>query len=122
MEWRELSRGGGDGVGWHGSDVVVVTVVWWRVEERVRESEYGERVDRAKRNTFGFGQNARRKTFPAAATWWWPECWPEKITGDGGNWVVAGDGRRKTFSAVAAGGEGWPAVGEGGERERVYIC
>ncbi|GKB77162.1 hypothetical protein Tco_0944057, partial [Tanacetum coccineum] len=44
MEWREWSRGGGDGVGWHGSGVVVVTVGWWRVEERVGESEYGERV------------------------------------------------------------------------------
>ncbi|GJZ98286.1 hypothetical protein Tco_0670739, partial [Tanacetum coccineum] len=29
--------------------------------------------------------------------------WPEKVTGDGGSWVVAGDGRRKTFPAVAAG-------------------
>ncbi|GKD79194.1 hypothetical protein Tco_1341815 [Tanacetum coccineum] len=28
-------------VGWHGSGVVVVTVGWWRVEERVGESEYG---------------------------------------------------------------------------------
>ncbi|GJY01781.1 hypothetical protein Tco_0359933, partial [Tanacetum coccineum] len=54
---------------------------------RVEESEYDERVDRPRRNTFGFGRNARRKTFPAAATWW-----------------------------PAAGGEGWPAVGEGGER------
>ncbi|GJV98114.1 hypothetical protein Tco_1549691 [Tanacetum coccineum] len=35
---------------------------------RVRASEYDERVDRAKRSTFGFGRNARRKTFPAAAT------------------------------------------------------
>ncbi|GKF10464.1 hypothetical protein Tco_0048390, partial [Tanacetum coccineum] len=39
-------------------------------KRRVEESEYDERVDRAKRNTFGFGRNARRKTFPAAATWW----------------------------------------------------
>ncbi|GKC89707.1 hypothetical protein Tco_1150356, partial [Tanacetum coccineum] len=48
MEWREWSRGGGDGAGWHGSDVVVVIVGWWRVEERVGESEYGERKKAAK--------------------------------------------------------------------------
>ncbi|GJY32200.1 hypothetical protein Tco_0415695, partial [Tanacetum coccineum] len=39
-------------------------------ERRVEESEYDDRIDRAKRSTFGFGWNARRKTFPAAATWW----------------------------------------------------
>ncbi|GJV31984.1 hypothetical protein Tco_1392384 [Tanacetum coccineum] len=44
MEWREWSCGGGDGVGWQGSGVVVVTVGWWRVDERVEESEYGERL------------------------------------------------------------------------------
>ncbi|GKD14059.1 hypothetical protein Tco_1198466 [Tanacetum coccineum] len=75
MKWREWLRGGGDGVGWHGSYVVVVTVGWWRVEERVGESEYGELIDRATRNHFGL----HRKTPP------------EKFSG-GGN-VVAGGGR-----------------------------
>ncbi|GJR83942.1 hypothetical protein Tco_0154727 [Tanacetum coccineum] len=67
--------------------MVVLAVVGQQPERRgktrVEESEYDERVDRAKRNTFGLGQSARRKTFPAAATWW---------------------------PATAAGGEGWPAV------------
>ncbi|GJY79780.1 hypothetical protein Tco_0485581 [Tanacetum coccineum] len=75
MEWREWSRGGGDGVGWHGSGVVVVTVGWWRVEERVGESDYGERVDRVTRINFG----VRRKSPP------------EKFSG-GGATVVAGSG------------------------------
>ncbi|GJS10241.1 hypothetical protein Tco_0367037 [Tanacetum coccineum] len=39
--------------------------------------------------------------------------WPEKVAGDGGSWVVAGDGRRKTFPAVAAGKR---------EREREERC
>ncbi|GJR02783.1 hypothetical protein Tco_0525767 [Tanacetum coccineum] len=29
--------------------------------------------------------------------------WPKKVAEDGGSWVVAGDGHRKTFSTVAAG-------------------
>ncbi|GJX22733.1 retrovirus-related pol polyprotein from transposon TNT 1-94 [Tanacetum coccineum] len=39
----------------------------WR---RVAASGYGDRVDRVMRITFGFGRNARRKTFSAAAAWW----------------------------------------------------
>ncbi|GJT23080.1 hypothetical protein Tco_0893017, partial [Tanacetum coccineum] len=75
---------------------VVLAVVGQQPERRgktrVEESEYDERLDRAKRNTFGFGRTARRKTFPAAATWW---------------------------PATAAGDEGWPAVGRVERGERV---
>ncbi|GJZ51524.1 hypothetical protein Tco_0606039 [Tanacetum coccineum] len=72
MEWREWSRGGGDGVRWHGSGVVVVTVGWrwWRVAE----SEYGDRVDPVVRTTFGFNRKNP----------------PENFSGGGG--VVAGGG------------------------------
>ncbi|GJX89642.1 hypothetical protein Tco_0341656 [Tanacetum coccineum] len=42
----------------------------------------------------GSGRSSEEKQF-------W--TWPEKVAGDGGSWVVAGDGRRKTFPAVAAG-------------------
>ncbi|GJS69709.1 retrovirus-related pol polyprotein from transposon TNT 1-94 [Tanacetum coccineum] len=34
------------------------------------------------------------------------------MTGGGGSWVVAGDGRRKTFPAVAAGGRSFGREGE----------
>ncbi|GKE15616.1 hypothetical protein Tco_1423193 [Tanacetum coccineum] len=54
----------------------------WR---RVAASGYGDRVDRVMRITFGFGRNARRKTFPAAATWW-----PAVAGVAGGGLVVAG--------------------------------
>ncbi|GJV20583.1 putative reverse transcriptase domain-containing protein [Tanacetum coccineum] len=68
----------------------------------------GDRIDPGMRSNFRF----RQKSFPAAAAWWWPECWPEKMTGGGGSWVVAGDGRRKTFPAVAAGGRSFGREGE----------
>ncbi|GJW74175.1 putative reverse transcriptase domain-containing protein, partial [Tanacetum coccineum] len=75
MEWREWSRGDGDGVGWHSSGVVVVTVGWrwWRVAE----SEYGDRVDPVVRTTFGFDRKNP----------------PEKFSG-GGSAVVAEIRRR----------------------------
>ncbi|GKC04950.1 hypothetical protein Tco_0996560, partial [Tanacetum coccineum] len=60
-------RGGDDGDG-------VEVVLWWlrwggsrRRWRRVAASGYEDRVDRAMRIAFGFGRNARRKTFPAAA-------------------------------------------------------
>ncbi|GKF23270.1 hypothetical protein Tco_0075592 [Tanacetum coccineum] len=61
MEWREWSRGGGDGVGWHGSGVVVMTVGWrwWRVAE----SEYGDRVDPVVRTTFSFDRKNLSENF-----------------------------------------------------------
>ncbi|GJT38980.1 hypothetical protein Tco_0938845 [Tanacetum coccineum] len=49
----------------------------WR---RVAASGYGDRVDRVMRITFGFGRNARRKTFSAAAAAWWP------VPAAGGKW------------------------------------
>ncbi|GKF80987.1 hypothetical protein Tco_0239589 [Tanacetum coccineum] len=66
--------GSGDDV-WRGCDGLVVMAAVagqpcrrrWR---RVAASRYGDRVDRVMRITFGFGRNARRKTFPAAAAWW----------------------------------------------------
>ncbi|GKF54505.1 hypothetical protein Tco_0161415 [Tanacetum coccineum] len=36
-------------------------------ERRVEASDYGDRIDRATRTIFGFGRNARRKSFSAAA-------------------------------------------------------
>ncbi|GJW56547.1 hypothetical protein Tco_0578484 [Tanacetum coccineum] len=55
------------------------------VMERVRESEVSGWIDRLTRNILGFTGKLRRKSFPAAVTWWWPECSPEKK-------VVAGGG------------------------------
>ncbi|GJV68339.1 hypothetical protein Tco_1483848, partial [Tanacetum coccineum] len=48
------------------------------VMERVRESEVSGWIDRLTRNILGFTGKLRRKSFPAAVTWWWPECSPEK--------------------------------------------
>ncbi|GJV97697.1 hypothetical protein Tco_1549274 [Tanacetum coccineum] len=77
-EWR-----GDDGVGCGGTTAGEEG----EGKTRVRASEYDERVDRAKRSTFGFGRNARRKTFPAAATWWpaaagWPAVGCRKGEGE----------------------------------------
>ncbi|GJS04253.1 hypothetical protein Tco_0320761 [Tanacetum coccineum] len=67
--WWWLRRDGGDG------DVVAGCGCrrGWR---HVAVSGYGDRVDRVMRITFGFGRNARRKTFPAAAAGR-REGWPE---------------------------------------------
>ncbi|GJU34163.1 hypothetical protein Tco_1182517 [Tanacetum coccineum] len=56
--------------------VVVVTVGWWRVEERVRESEYDEWVDPGMELVFGVGRKIP----------------PEKYSGGGAVVTAAGDG------------------------------
>ncbi|GJU18512.1 putative ribonuclease H-like domain-containing protein [Tanacetum coccineum] len=62
---------------------------------RVAASELVDRIDPVTRSLFGVG----RKTLP------------EKFSGGGGV-VVAGNGRRKTFSAMAAGGRSFGREGE----------
>ncbi|GJT30296.1 hypothetical protein Tco_0910571 [Tanacetum coccineum] len=81
MEWREWTRGGGDGVGWHGSGVVVVTVGWWRVEERVGESEYGERVDRVTRINFVVRWKSPPEKFSGGSNWWPTAAWWPTVGG-----------------------------------------
>ncbi|GJZ51666.1 reverse transcriptase domain-containing protein [Tanacetum coccineum] len=88
MEWREWSRGGGDGVGWHGIGVVVVTVGWWRVEERVGEREYGERVDRVTRINFGVRRKSPPEKFSGGGNWWPAAAW----------WPAYGNPYRETDS------------------------
>ncbi|GJT76908.1 zf-CCHC domain-containing protein [Tanacetum coccineum] len=62
--WRGLDRGGGDGV------AAAAAGEGGGGKRRVAASELVDRVDREMRIAFGFGRNARRKTFPAAAAWW----------------------------------------------------
>ncbi|GJX52010.1 hypothetical protein Tco_0280379, partial [Tanacetum coccineum] len=86
---------------------------------RVRASDHGERVDPVERRPFGVG----RKT-PS-----------EKFSGGGGvvvagmlageddrRWRQLGGGRRWSPENFSGGGNRWLAVGEGGEREVIYVC
>ncbi|GJZ61304.1 retrovirus-related pol polyprotein from transposon TNT 1-94 [Tanacetum coccineum] len=75
LEWW-WSRADGEGVGWHSSGVVVVTVGWrwWRVAE----SEYGDRVDPVVRTTFGFDRKNPPEKFSGGGRWW-----PAAVVADG---------------------------------------
>ncbi|GJZ19916.1 hypothetical protein Tco_0556506, partial [Tanacetum coccineum] len=95
VENEEVSCGGGDAR-------LVGVVAWWLpllmaigAEGVCVGGEIGSREA-----FLEFTGKLRRKSFPAAATWWWPECWPEKMAVAGGDRVAGG--------------------GEGGERGESY--